>query len=102
VSRGDNHYSRIHPEKLARGDRNGRHTHPERTARGDRQGRHTHPESYLGEKKCNAKLTTSQVKEIRNVYDKENFTHKEMSQKYNISPTQIGRIIRYESWSHIK
>lgn len=42
--RGDEHWSRIKPERLARGDSSGLRKHPERAARGKDNGAYTHPE----------------------------------------------------------
>ena len=44
TARGDEHWSRLSPERLARGDQSGSRLHPERLARGERNGSRTRPE----------------------------------------------------------
>lgn len=50
----------------------------------------------------NAKLTKNQVLEIREKYAKNNLSQKELGEYYGISQTAIGRIVRKETYKHIK
>jgi hypothetical protein len=72
-----------------------------RMASGDRNGRYTHPKSYLGEKNNNAKLTESQVKEIRQLYARGSITLKELGMKFGAGLSTIGRIVNHKTWKHI-
>lgn len=46
-------------------------------------------------------LTEAEVREIRVLYKYNNLTYKELSKKYNVSRTQIGRIIQKKRWTSI-
>ena len=50
----------------------------------------------------NSKLTKEQVLEIRNKYNTGKISQKELGLQYNLSQTAIGRIIRKETYKHIK
>jgi hypothetical protein len=93
--------SRTHPERVARGERHGSHIHPEKVARGDKSGRRLHPESYLGEKKCNAKLTEIQVKEIKIRYCKRIVTYEKLAKEYHVGLATVSDIIKRLTWKHI-
>lgn len=54
--------------------------------------------SLPGIKNPNAKLTEDQVKEIRELYSRGNVYQRELANKYNITQTQVGLIIREKSW----
>lgn len=49
----------------------------------------------------NTKLTSIQVLEIRKKRETEKYTFKKLSEIYNISETNISRIIKRESWKNI-
>lgn len=51
-----------------------------------------------GEKSNLAKLNRSQVDEIRSLYKTKEFTHQELSDRYNISRSQIGNIVNNKRW----
>jgi hypothetical protein len=115
--RGDQHYSRTNPERLARGDKHGTHLHPERLRRGDNHPSRLHPENLprgknhwshtnpdsvaRGEKSGFAKVTNSQVIQIREMY-KEGVSSKKIAQMFGISPINVWKIATYRSWRHIK
>lgn len=79
--KGENHWTKRHPEKLACGDANGSRTNPERlrrgdnhpfkidpakAARGDKNGARLHPEKILrGEAHPDAIFTAVQIREMR-------------------------------------
>ena len=52
--------------------------------------------------KIRRKLTAEQVKEIRYLYSLGNYTQENLSKKYNISISQINRIIHEKSWGSKK
>lgn len=52
-----------------------------------------------GEKNNFSKVTKNQVIEIRSTYKKGVVTYKELSEKFNISSTGIGSIIKRRSWA---
>lgn len=83
---GDRHGSRIHPERVPRGDRSGSRLHPERVPRGEAVG--------------TAKLTASQVIEIRALYA-DGDTLKRLASRFGVSFSVIGSITRRETWRHI-
>jgi len=87
LPRGDDHYSRLHPEKMARGDANGSRTHPESKPR--------------GESHSNAKLTASQVIEIRTLYAAGLTTQIKLAAKFSVSQDLISLIINRKAWKHI-
>jgi hypothetical protein len=84
---GDQHWSRLHPERRPRGARNGAYTKPECVLRGEDNGF--------------ARLTAGQVREIRERYASGGCTHRGLAVEYGIGSSQAGRIVNRESWKHI-
>jgi len=81
--RGDDHWSRRHPERVARGDRNGAHTHPESRPRGER---------------CAAsKLTTAQVLDVRTRYASGGVLQSELASEFGVTQSAISRILSGKS-----
>lgn len=70
--KGDSHYSRIQPERLARGESNGW-----------------------------AKLVASQVLEIRSLYATGTTTQTAIAERFGVSQGTIGQIINRKNWKHI-
>lgn len=81
---GDKNGARLHPERLARGNNSGARLHIEKMPRGERHGR--------------AKLTTAQVADIRAKYQSGGVSHRSLARQFNMSPTQIARIIHRDHW----
>lgn len=54
-----------------------------------------------GENNHRSKITNRQVIEIRKLYKTGKYYHREIAKKFNIAETQIGRIIRKQSWKYI-
>jgi len=81
---GDDHWSRISPEKVARGDRNGSRTHPEKMTR--------------GEKYWSAKLTEDEVRLIREFHK---LGCQVLARTFGVSPNTISRIVRRKQWKHV-
>ena len=66
-----------------------------------RKGRQRKIDTYKsGEEHCNAKLSTTQVKEIRKLYSTTRISWRELAQRYNISKRCIGRIIHLETYKN--
>jgi hypothetical protein len=76
-----------HPERAARGTRNARFTHPETTARGEESGQ--------------AKLTESQVREIRQLHNTGAHSQKSLGKKFGVCKATIYYIVNNLSWQHI-
>jgi len=85
--RGDNHYSRKHPELMARGDKNGARTHPERVPRGEAVG--------------NSKLTAEKVTKIREIYAAGGATQMDIAAKFGVDRALVSYIINRKIWKHI-
>lgn len=99
--RGDAHYSRTNPEKLARGDRNGLRMHPEKAARGDANGARKYPERLMrGEKVFGAKLTSEKVREIRKLYA-EGMNMEQLGRMFSVQPSNIDFIVKRKTWRHV-
>lgn len=84
--RGDNHPSRLHPERLARGDRSGARLHPERVPRGTRNG--------------NAILNDESVLTIRRMREN-GATYLEIGNLFGIGKSHIHQVISKKIWAHI-
>jgi hypothetical protein len=54
--------------------------------------------SNVGDKNPNAKLTQSQVNEIKQKYLTGKFTQRELAKEYNICKSSIGNITIHKSW----
>lgn len=63
-----------------------------------RKGRAVH---VKGEQHGCAKLTESQVIEIRNRYAAEGISHKKLAKEYNVNENTICKIIIRKTWKHI-
>lgn len=101
-TRKDNTADMLRKGRQAVGDRHGSKTHPEKWYSGDEHYLRTNPEKILrGEDTGPAKLTNSQVREIRRRYAKGGISQDTLGNIYGVTQTTIGRLIRRESWSHI-
>jgi hypothetical protein len=85
--KGDNHYSKRTPEKLARGDRHKSRTQPNSVAKHENHG--------------HSKLTMAKANEIRELYSSGVYTQRELAKKYNVSHGTIFPILKYKTWIHI-
>lgn len=54
-----------------------------------------------GEASPHARLTESQVVEIRSLYAAGGLTHRQLGDRFNVSHNVIGKIIRFEDWAHV-
>ena len=83
---GDQNGSRLYPDRLIRGD-----AHPARRIAGWSQG----------ERNGEARLTESQVREIRARYAAGGVTLQQMGSEFGVSGTSIKRIVDFKSWKHV-
>lgn len=114
IYRGDEHWSRKYPERLARGEKNGSRSKPEsrprgdahysrispeKLARGDRNGSRARPESRpRGEQHTSAKLTASQVREIKARYSAGTETQSAIAKQFGVSRSLVSEIVRGNVW----
>jgi hypothetical protein len=84
---GAQHGLRKHPERAARGDRHSSRTHPERVARGERINF--------------AKLTETQVREIRARYSTESITQSDLARAFSVTPGAIWLVVTRKTWTHL-
>jgi hypothetical protein len=59
-----------------------------------------HP-GLLGEDHPNARLTTKQVLQIRELYATGKFLQKDLAVRFNISRPSLRKIVRKQYWSHL-
>lgn len=88
TSRGDQHWTRIYPEKVIRGEQHPRHLHPELWA--------------VGENVHNARWTNDQIREIRSMYESGNYTQVQIAKIFETTQSRISEIVRRERWKHVK
>lgn len=72
-------------------------------ARGAKSGRKLHPELWpVGENVPSAKLTTSQVIEIRTRYSLGGETYKGLAFEFGVKKTTVENIVKRRKWKHLK
>ena len=76
-------------------------THKENLQDMYNKGRQNNP-SPIGEKNPNVVVTEKEVKQIRKIYAKGGISYKKLGEKFGISETQTTRIVKKESWKHVK
>lgn len=71
-------------------------------ARGQASGAYTHPESVpRGERNPNAKLTESQVIDIRRAHASGEASYRELARQHGVTVGMIGHIVRGIAWKHL-
>ena len=95
----DNVADRVAKGRSATGLRHGRHTRPDRTARGDRNISRKNPSLRRGARNGNAAVDEAQVKEIRR-RAATGEARKVLSIEFDISRSQINRIVSGYAWRH--
>ena len=94
------HVSLTHPEKLPRGNEHWTQKYPEKIAKGERSGARVHPEKVArGERQGSARLTESQVREIRSLYATGIWSKIALVRKFNSN--SVADIISGKSWRHV-
>lgn len=97
---GERHGLTLYPERRARGERHKSRTHPESLPCGDRNGSRIHPERLpRGEQNGNARLTASQVLEIRALRGKA--LKREIAQQFGVTRALVGYIHARKIWTHL-
>jgi len=86
-SKGNCHYSRTNPEKLARGIKHGTYLHPELIRHGEQVG--------------TSKLKKEQVIRIRELYKTKNYTQHQLAKLFNIARGTIQNVVTYITWKHV-
>lgn len=67
-----------------------------------RDGATRHPDSLMrGERHCRAKLTESQIAEIRQRYSFRKVTCKQLAIEFGVSKSAIRFVVRGLSWKHV-
>lgn len=84
---GDDHWTRLKPERLASGNRHGSITKPDKVVRGESQGL---------SKLTNAKVTNIK-QQLRN-----GIGGSALARIYGVSPSAISAIAHNKTWTHIK
>lgn len=84
--KGSRHYAFTNPEKIPRGDNHWSRKHPEKVVKGSRMGA--------------AKLTESQVLEIRKRYSDGEYGTS-LASAFGVSQTLVSAIITRKAWKHI-
>lgn len=98
---GDDNPSRKHPELLKWKDTHALRLDPSRIARGDRHKSKTKPESISkGEQHPQAKLTDTQVNEIRSKRNS-GATYTELMKEYGMTRASICLIVNRKTWRHL-
>ncbi len=108
--KGDQHWSRKHPERLPRGDRNGARRHienvqrgdghwthrePEKCAYGDRNGSRKHPERLPhGENHHSSKLSDKERKVIVPQLYRQGWTQRRIAERFGVKQSSVGRILQ--------
>jgi len=82
----DNRRDCVAKGRTACGDHHGTHTHPERVARGERAGL--------------AKLTETQVREVRQMFEAGN-SKTAIAHRMGVDRSTVYAIVRGETWSHV-
>lgn len=99
VVRGDAQWMRKHPERVRRG--RDACPFPERMIRGDAHWTRRNPEAMMGEHNAAAKLTTSDVVEIRRRYAAGE-PQATLATAFNVQQSAVSRIIAGKRWSHVQ
>lgn len=98
-NRGDEHWTRINPERLARGLRSGKYTKPESTLRGDRHWTRFKPEAAArGERQGSAKLTEDRVRIILSSVEPAS----RLAAMFGVSKSAVEAVRRRLTWRHVK
>jgi hypothetical protein len=90
------------PESRARGERHGSVTTPDRVPRGARHGSVTHPESIRkGERHPMAKITASDVVEIRSLYASGWGSQQAIGDWFGINQRMVSNIVLRKAWIEV-
>lgn len=101
MATGERNGSHTMPERRPTGLRNGAYTNPGRRPRGDSHGIRKNPALVTGENNPRAKVTESEVSEMRARYAAGDATYSSLQNEYGIGKTTVGHIIAKRSWKHV-
>jgi hypothetical protein len=100
-SRGNLHYSRLRPERLARGDAHGSRLHPELRPRGDNHPARMHPERLArGEKHGGAVLNNGNVCFIFQLHA-QGWSQRRIAAEFGVSQSVIWAVLSRKNWAHV-
>jgi hypothetical protein len=100
---GNNHWTKIYPEKKITGSKHWSKIHPEKIVRGDKHYYNIHPELRVkGEQQGNSKLTESDVREIRFLYAADVYNQYELARIYHVLQPAIQSVICRRRWKHVE
>lgn len=71
------------------------------TAKENASDKLTHGTEKVGESNHHAKLTESQVKEIRNLYAAGIASQREIAERYGVNQSHVSTIVLRKSWKHV-
>lgn len=101
-SAADNNTDRANKGRSAKGDHSGARLHPETRARGDKNGTRLHPEKvWRGSQISLSKLNEEKVVQIRQKHA-QGSSIQELAGEYGVEHKAIRRVLRRESWKHVK
>jgi hypothetical protein len=67
-----------------------------------REGWWVHGANGPGEANGNAKLTAATVAEIRKLYAAGGWRHVDLAERFGVSLSHVGRLVRGEAWSNVQ
>ena len=68
----------------------------------NQRDRRAHGTSNMGEASASAKLTEADVVELRRIYAKGGYRHKDLAKMFGVSPATIGLAIQGRTWGHVR
>lgn len=100
-ARGARHGSRTHPERLRRGDEHPARLRPDYLARGDEHWAKRRPDLIPRGERCHsARLTESQVREVRQRYAGGETT-RQLANAFDLPRQLIWRVVTNKCWKHV-
>jgi len=87
--------------RAASGDQNGSRLYPDRLVRGDAHAARNTAGWSQGERNGEARLTESQVRDIRARYAMGGITLQELGNEMGVSKNAIHRAVHRKSWKHV-
>ena len=98
---GDDHWTRLYPERLPKGDDHPLRKNPSLAARGEHHGRYGNPhQTVIGEMNGNSKLTDEMVMEIRTKFINGKLQY-QLAEEYGVYTASISKAITGSTWKHI-
>jgi hypothetical protein len=87
-----------HPEKIRRGDNHWSKLHPDRVVSGERLRPHL---IHRGDDSVAARLTGVEVTEMRRLFAEGGHAKKALARRFGVGQTQVQRILTRQSWRHL-